>query len=488
MSSEIFSSLFSGAWSLILIILFFGGSIFVHELGHFLAARRRGVKVTRFSIGFGPAIWSHIAKDGVEYRLSWLPLGGYVALPQLADMAAIEGGSEVTEPLPPLSYTTKVIVFVAGAFFNVLFAILLATIVWFVGQPTISDLETTQVGVVQPTLTLPDGKTVASPAMEAGVLPGDKIVSVDGTKVGDFDDIMTNIFLGHGRTEDGRRKCDLVIERDGKEIDLTLYPRLVSDEKVRFIGIDPAEDLSVESVSDGDPAQQAGVRAGDRIVAIDGKPVYVRSTVSDHLTGNPKRATEFTFLRAGKEIKIPILPRLTKDERTQKNVFRVGIRYHDPVVIIHPTPFAQISESAMGMYRSISAILSPGSDIGFSKLSGPIGIAREFHRQAQWDFRRVLWFTILININLAIFNLLPIPVLDGGHILFATIGKIRGRALPVNLIAAAQSIFIVLLLSMMLYVTVFGDLRRWASDSRTDADTTGVVNDSAKTAPQPAKP
>ena len=188
MSSEIFSSLFSGAWSLILIILFFGGSIFVHELGHFLAARRRGVKVTRFSIGFGPAIWSHIAKDGVEYRLSWLPLGGYVALPQLADMAAIEGGSEVTEPLPPLSYTTKVIVFVAGAFFNVLFAILLATIVWFVGQPTISDLETTQVGVVQPTLTLPDGKTVASPAMEAGVLPGDKIVSVDGAKVNDFDD------------------------------------------------------------------------------------------------------------------------------------------------------------------------------------------------------------------------------------------------------------------------------------------------------------
>jgi regulator of sigma E protease len=142
----------------------------------------------------------------------------------------------------------------------------------------------------------------------------------------------------------------------------------------------------------------------------------------------------------------------------------------------------------MGMYRSISAILSPGSDIGLSKLSGPIGIAREFHRQAQWDFRRVLWFTILININLAIFNLLPIPVLDGGHILFATIGKIRGRALPVNLIAAAQSIFIVLLLSMMLYVTVFGDLRRWASDSRADAETTSAANDSAKTTPQPAKP
>jgi regulator of sigma E protease len=142
----------------------------------------------------------------------------------------------------------------------------------------------------------------------------------------------------------------------------------------------------------------------------------------------------------------------------------------------------------MGMFRSIRAILSPGSDIGLSKLSGPIGIAREFHRQAQWDFRRVLWFTILININLAIFNLLPIPVLDGGHILFATIGKIRGRALPTSLIATAQSIFIVLLLSMMLYVTIFGDLRRWASDVRVDADTTNTVITAPQKAPESAKP
>src|SRR3954462_13660583 len=129
---ELLSSFLHHVWAVFLIVLFFGGSIFVHELGHFLAARRRGVKVTRFLIGFGPPIWSRTAKDGVEYRVSWLPLGGYVALPQLADMAAIEGENEGdATSLPPVSYTTRMIVFAAGAFFNVLFALFLASILWF---------------------------------------------------------------------------------------------------------------------------------------------------------------------------------------------------------------------------------------------------------------------------------------------------------------------------------------------------------------------
>src|SRR6267154_1289089 len=95
MLSDFLSTLLSDVWSIFLVALFFGGSIFVHELGHFLAARRRGVLVERFSIGFGPAIWSRRGRDGVEYRLSWFPLGGYVLLPQLADLGVIEGESQV---------------------------------------------------------------------------------------------------------------------------------------------------------------------------------------------------------------------------------------------------------------------------------------------------------------------------------------------------------------------------------------------------------
>jgi regulator of sigma E protease len=119
----------SNLWPVFLIVLFFGGSIFVHELGHFLAARKRGLVVQRFSIGFGPKIFSW-TRNGVEYRLSWLPLGGYVALPQLADMAGIEGESDKPrEQLPPLTYADKMIVSVMGAVFNVIFAFLLACLI-----------------------------------------------------------------------------------------------------------------------------------------------------------------------------------------------------------------------------------------------------------------------------------------------------------------------------------------------------------------------
>jgi len=137
----------------------------VHELGHFLTARRRGVKVERFSIGFGPPSGSWRGRDGTDYRLSWIPLGGYVLLPQLADLSAIEGRSETeAEKLPPVGYVSKMLVFVAGATFNVLFAFLLACVLWVAGQPESNFSATTRIGYVSRTL---DGGKVPSPAAAA---------------------------------------------------------------------------------------------------------------------------------------------------------------------------------------------------------------------------------------------------------------------------------------------------------------------------------
>jgi len=121
------------------------------------------------------------------------------------------------------------------------------------------------------------------------------------------------------------------------------------------------------------------------------------------------------------------------------------------------------------MYRVLGGLINPKSDLGIGHMSGPPGIARILYETAQVDIRLVIWITIIINVNLAIFNLLPIPVLDGGHMLFATIGKLRGRALPHSFVAAAQSTFIILLFSLLIYVS-YKDIGRWFRDSQDERD------------------
>ena len=452
----------------LLVALGIGLLIFVHELGHFLAARKRGAKVERFSIGFGPAIWSRRGKDGVEYRLSWIPLGGYVLLPQLADLGPVEGESttDVTR-LPPIDYTSKLLILVAGASFNILFAFALACVVWLVGEPTFSELNTTRIGTVNAVIKLADGTTVPNPAADAGLQAGDNVTSIDGHRVANFEDILNGVLLGKGRASDDRRKAIFVIERAGKSMEIVVYPRLLGDDKIRISGVEPAEDLTAESLLPDWPAALAGIKPGDRIIAVDGKPVFQRVAISEHLAKNTSRPSEFLLQRGQEQITLRIQPRLDTDERTGKSVPRIGLRYRDNIVILHPTPWAQVSNDVVSTFRTLGALLSPNSDIGPSKLSGPIGIARALHQQAQWDIRRALWFVILVNVNLAIFNLLPIPVLDGGQILFATIGRIRRRELPANFIMATQSAFFVILMSLIVYVSFF-DVKRWARDSKSE--------------------
>ena len=205
---DILAPLFANAWSILMIAVFFGGSIFVHELGHFLAARSRGVVVERFSIGFGPKIFAWKGKDGVEYRLSWLPLGGYVALPQLADMRGIEGESRADlAKLPSPGYATRMIVFGAGAFFNILFAFALACIVWGVGLPTSADQATTRIGYVVDKVTTSDGARVTSPAAEAGLRVGDTVRAIDGRKTETWQELLQVLLTSSGRTADGESRA-----------------------------------------------------------------------------------------------------------------------------------------------------------------------------------------------------------------------------------------------------------------------------------------
>ena len=487
-----FQSLFSSLWSVFLIVLFFGGSIFVHELGHFLAARRRGVKVSRFSIGFGPAIWSWTGKDGVEYRVSWIPLGGYVALPQLADMAAIEGESESVEKLPPVSYSTRMIVFVAGAVFNVIFAFLLSCVLWAAGTPVIEEEQSTRIAFVHPTVEVADGKTSPGPAYAAGLLRGDVLLSVDGKVVKTFADIGQLVALGHGRV-DGKRSVAIEYERNGVTKQVLLTPELVGAEEFRDIGIEPATKVMVGGVLPGTPAEAAGLQLNDIITKLNDEPVEYLSFISEYLKANGTKPVRVGYLRGVEENKpgtpgeATLSPVRAIDPETKAEVFRIGVQLRGAYTkkIIRTPPFEQVWDKVVWSWRNIQSLVSPSSDVGLSKLSSPIGIAYRVTQFARVDIRLVLWFVILVNVNLAIFNLLPIPVLDGGHMFFATIAKIRGKEIPFNVIATIQGVFMVLLLAMVLYVGVF-DVKRIARDKSDEAQARSAVEKTKAAAPAAA--
>jgi regulator of sigma E protease len=460
--AELLHLILSNTWSVFLIVLFFGGSIFVHELGHYLAARARGVHVEVFSIGFGPAIFSWKAADGTRYQVAWLPLGGYVLLPQIADLGAAEGESKVdAADLPPVTYGTKMFVFAAGAAFNVLFAFLLACVVWRVGILENNDSDSTKIGYVSRTIDLPDATKVTSPAMEAGLRVGDVVKAVDGRAIEDWAELNDTLMMGSGRDLDGKRTTVFTVERAGRTVEITVHPLISGDDKVRRVGIRQGFDLNVHSVEANTAMAQSGLLPGDRIVSLNGQPILNPSGIEEELELDPSRPAHLGVVRAGKGLDLVLPPRVGKLGIGDVE-FTTG--YH----MTHPSPFGQIAQPFMLVLRTVWALVNPRSDIGFSKVSGPVGIIHIFHAAAEIGIMAVVRFTIFINVNLAVLNLLPFPILDGGQMAFATIGRLRGRALPVNFVVTAQSVFMVLILSMVLYISIF-DVKRWSRDSADDA-------------------
>ncbi len=453
MSADLLSTIASNIWAVFLVVLLFGGSIFVHELGHFLAARRRGVKVERFSIGFGPPIWSRRAKDGVEYRISWFPLGGYVLLPQLADLGAIEGGSETdTTKLPPVSYATKMIVFVAGATFNILFAFALACIVWFIGQPTEGD--STTVAEIVPTIKGADGQQVPSPAALAGLRVGDVIIAVDGEEVETFAEVRERIALSSGWSKANEREIVFKVRRGTEIVELTIHPVISGREKLRVVGFSAEQRLIVGAIQPNSAVQRAGLQLEDVIVAVNETTVRTGGQLVTALKAAPKNFR--LGVKRGEHRVDLAVERLPE----AKDGVDVGIvAFRSGIISTYPNPFEQLDNAVRMTVRNLGAVLNRRSDVNISHFTGPIGIISSFFDVARAGMPFALWFTIIVNVNLAIFNLLPLPILDGGQMAFATIARLRGRPLPINFVMAAQSVFLVLLLSMILYVSFF-DVRR----------------------------
>jgi regulator of sigma E protease len=455
-----------------------GFSIFIHELGHFIAAKKRGLIADRFSIGFGPRLFGW-HRNGTDFRLSLLPLGGYVSLPQLADMGRIEGGEkEEEDKLAPISYADKMIVAVMGAVFNLIFALVLSLLLWGVGREIV---KSTSVGFVPEEIRNADGAIVPGPAYEAGIRQGDTIYAIDGKSVPDWWYFQNAIATGVGKEEGeaGRRQVEVGILRDGETMEFTVYPELVSSERMRYIGIEPETDETsapiVIHLEPDMPAIESGLEPMDRLIKLDGEIIISGAFLNTYLSKHGDRSIDVTVERKGKEVTIPIQPRIKEGETSPRFGFAYDFQYKTERV--HYNPVEQLYRFAETMKMTLYALIHKNSDVKVKNMSGPVGIVHGLTRMAQIGFIDLLWMLALINVNLAIFNLLPIPVLDGGHMLFATISKLIGRPLPKKFMENLQGAFMILLLGFVIYVSFF-DVGRVGRDI-------GLIDDKAPTEETP---
>jgi regulator of sigma E protease len=434
------------------VVLLFNLLIIVHELGHFLAARWRGLVVEKFAIWFGKPIWSKTI-GGVEYRLGSIPAGGYVAIPQLAPMEVLEGPVEHDRSqLPPVKPLDKIIVALAGPVFSLGLAFAFSLVVWVIGKPASQADASTVVGYV-----MPDG-----PAAKAGIQQGDRIVSVDGHTVTRFSPLgkaRESIIWNIARSE--TPIIPIVIERNGRTQTLQVEP--VTPERegwgrrgLKQILIVPAQTPRVARVIKNGPAAEAGLRAQDLIVAANGKMLYFGGELADLLEKTGTAPLVLTVRREGKTFDVTLNPRIPE---TGKKVARIGIEWDErgEMTIAHPTPWEQISGSVNTIVETIAAITSPKSGITLQHLSGPVGIMRLYYQlfESPDGWRLALWFSVVLNVNLALLNMLPIPVLDGGHIALAIIEGIRRRPVNIRVLEFVQSACAILIIGFMLYVTFY---------------------------------
>jgi regulator of sigma E protease len=441
------------------VILIFNLLIVVHELGHFLAARWRGLVVEKFAIWFGKPIWSKTI-GGVEYRLGSIPAGGFVAIPQLAPMESIEGESgQKREHLPPVKPLDKIIVAAAGPLFSFGLAFAMACIVWTVGKPQ-SEFDATIVGFVKE----------GGPAAEAGMRPGDKILSVDGKPVKHFlsgtDSVKWRVVRSEGET------IPIVVEREGQKISLNSgwkKPETSSWRRpsLREIQIGPRIVPGVGFVVRGSLADLSGLKAGDLVSAVNGVPIFNLSELGPVIDANRGKTVMFEIERSGQPVMVDItLPPASTDA----TAVDFGIEW-GRTVLVHPSPLSQVKDAATSIFRMVGALLSPASDVKAAHFSGPVGIMRLYYQifESENGWRIALAFSVLINVNLALLNLLPFPVLDGGHITLAVIEAIRRKPISVRVLEVVQTACALLLIGFMLYLT-FYDVGDIVADGKTPVE------------------
>jgi regulator of sigma E protease len=411
----------------------------VHELGHFLAARRLGVRVLTFSLGFGPKLLK-IRRGDTEYCVSAIPLGGYVKM----------AGENPDDPRTgrPDEFLSKTKwerfqILIMGPAMNIILAVVVMAIVLAQGAevPIYQD-QPPVVGAVSP----------GSPAERAGILRGDRILTVAGDEVETWDDL----FLAVGTRPD--RDVDLTLLRDGQTQSVSV--RTVSETRFEIgnIGVLPDINPIVASVIAGEPAERAGLKAGDVVVAVNGERMVTRTQFIEAISRNGGKEIDLTIEREEQQLHIAATP----EQRGDRGM--LGLYVSEPTRSFTPGPFEALQLSVERNIEFGGLIFKTlgGLFVGETsprQLMGPVAIAQLSGESAQAGWIALFTLMASISLNLGLLNLLPIPVLDGGHILIMALEGVARRdfsmAVKEKMLLAG---FVVL---MMLMVTViYNDLTR----------------------------
>ncbi|EJP3283892.1 TPA: sigma E protease regulator RseP [Vibrio parahaemolyticus] len=417
-------------WNLVSFIVALGILVAVHEFGHFWVARRCGVKVERFSIGFGKSIWRKVGQDGTEYTISMIPLGGYVKMVDSRVDDVPESEKHLAFDQKPLWKRTSIVA--AGPIFNFLFAIFAYWLVFLIGVPAVKPV----IGEVTPN----------SIVAEAGIESGMELKAVSGIKTPDWESVNMGLISHIG---DDAMTLTLTSDSEvGAEVTKTLDLRdwkfdPETESAMPSLGFAPYTPeiyRVIKQVSEDGAAAKAGVLPEDEIIAIGGEPINDWKQVVDAVRSNPNTPIELTVLRRGIEQSLTLTP----DSRELANKQVVGFAGIAPEVAEWPESYR--FELQFGVFESIGkAVDKTGQvigltvsmlkklivgDVGLNNLSGPISIAKGAGATADYGLVYFLGFLALISVNLGIINLVPLPMLDGGHLLFFAIEAVIRRPVP----------------------------------------------------------
>jgi regulator of sigma E protease len=419
------------------LIVVLGIMIVVHELGHHLVAKWCGVRVEVFSVGFGKRLFGYFYK-GTDYRVSLLPFGGYVKMAGENPMESRTGdpGEFMSHPR-----WQRILIAIAGPAMNILLAIALLTGVFMFNYEHPAFLE-------KPADVFSVDENSA--AARAGIQPGDRIIRVEDKQSPTWEDVLINVYLR------APQPVDMAIMRGNELIQLKLVPESNDPSEGRLQGLNPQGLNVVSRIEENMPAYKAGLRKGDEIVAINSKLMPSMEAVVTFLQENKDKPVDVTALRQGKEMHFQISPFYDSVEKR----FRIGFGSNG-AVHVDRLSFPQALSRSLQENKKNSLLIGTmlkklvKREVSIKKMDGPLGIARETGRAAKAEgWTPILYLMSIISLNLGVFNLLPIPILDGGLILLTMIEGIMRRDINQRLkerIYQTAFVFLVIFAVVVMY-------------------------------------